>query len=237
LNRFYTNDGKRSFTDATITSGLGTTNIMNSSFGARFFNADNDGHRDLLVINGHILDNIAIYHAGVTYAEVKKLYKNVGKGRFVDVTTTQPEAFRAPRVGRGLAIGDFDNDGQPDVLVSNNGEEGQLFRNSGAEGRHWLGVKLVGTKSVRDGTGARLKLTAGPLVTYDQAKGGLSYCSAQDLRMLFGLGTTAKVDTLEIAWPSGERQVLRDIPADQYITVEEGKGITAYRFPTPPRPR
>jgi hypothetical protein len=168
----------------------------------------------------------------VTYAEPKKLYRNVGRGKFVDVTDTQPEAFRTPRVGRGLAVGDYDNDGFPDALVSNNGEAGQLFRNSGTPDRHWLGVKLVGVKSVRDGTGARLVVTAGSLVSHDQAKGGSSYCSAQDPRILFGLGAQRKVDSLEILWPSGERQTLRDIPADQYITVEEGKGITGYRFPT-----
>ena len=231
LNRFYLNDGKGSFTDATITSSLGTTNIINSSFGAHFLDADNDGNRDLLVVNGHILDNIAIYHAGVTWAEAKKLYRNAGAGRFVDVTATQPDSFRAPRVGRGLAVGDYDNDGFPDVLVGNNGEQGQLFRNSGARDRNWLGVRLVGVKSVRDGTGARLKLRAGSLVSYDQAKGGLSYCSAQDPRILFGLGREAKVDALEILWPSGEQQVLRDVEVNQYITVEEGRGITAHRTP------
>ena len=226
LNRFYINEGNRLFTDATITSGLGATNIMNSSFGAHFLDADNDGNRDLLVVNGHILDNIAIYHAAVTYAEVKKLYRNLGGGRFADVTEAQPESFRAPRVGRGLAVGDYDNDGFPDALVGNNGEPAQLFRNSGAGGGNWLGIRLVGVKSVRDGTGAKLKVKAGPLVSYDQAKGGLSYCSAQDPRILFGLGPQAKVDILEVLWPSGEQQVFRDLPVNRYITVEEGKGIT-----------
>ena len=141
------------------------------------------------------------------------------------MTETQPEAFRAPRVGRGLAVGDYDNDGFPDILVSNNGERGQLFRNSGVPKRHWLGVRLVGVESVRDGTGARLKLTSGSLVSYSQAMGGLSYCSAQDQRILFGLGDRSRVDELEILWTSGQRQVLTDIPIDRYVTVEEGKGI------------
>jgi hypothetical protein len=237
LNRLYLNEGRRLFTDATITSGLGATSIMNSGFGAHFLDADNDGNRDLLVVNGHILDNIAIYHAGVSYAEAKKLYRNLGQGRFADVSDGQPDSFRAPRVGRGLAIGDFDNDGFPDALVGNNGEAGQLFRNSGAPGRHWLGVRLVGVKSVRDGTGARLKLSAGPLVSHGQAMGGLSYCSAQDPRILFGLGAQAKVDSLEIVWPSGERQLLRDLPLDQYVTVEEGRGVTPSRFPAIARSR
>jgi len=236
LNRFYVNEGNGLFTDATINSGLGTTNIMNSSFGAQFLDADNDGKRDLLVVNGHILDNIAMYHAAVAYAEVKKLYRNLGAGRFADVTATQPEAFRAPRVGRGLAVGDYDNDGFPDALVNNNGESGQLFRNSGARQGNWLGIRLVGVKSVRDGTGAKLQLRAGTLVSYDQAMGGLSYCSAQDPRILFGLGPQAKIDVLEVLWPSGEQQTLRDLPINQYITVEEGKGITAGRFSRLRRP-
>jgi len=231
LNRLYVNEGKRLFTDATITSGLGTTTVMNSGFGAQFLDADDDGNRDLLLVNGHILDNVAIYHAGVTHAETKKLYRNLGGGRFEDVTAAQPESFRAPRVGRGLAVGDYDNDGFPDLLVGNNGQEGQLFRNSGAPGRHWIGIRLVGVKSVRDGTGARLRLTAGPLVSHDQAKGGTSYCSSQDPRILFGLGAQAKVDSLEILWPSGERQLLRALPADRYVTVEEGKGVVPRGFP------
>jgi len=233
LNRLYRNNGDGNFTDATISSGLGQTSFLNSAFGARFFDFDNDGWRDLVVVNGHILDNIPLYHSNVTYAEVKKLYRNVGQGRFVDATSTQPAAFRAPRVGRGLAVGDYDNDGALDLLVSNNGEEAQLFRNQpGPNQNHWLGVRLIGTKSNRDGIGARLKLVSGSLVSYDQAKGGMSYCSAQDPRIHFGLGQNTKVSSLEIVWPSGERQVLHDIPADQYITVEEGKGITPYRYPS-----
>jgi enediyne biosynthesis protein E4 len=236
LNRYYRNNGDGTFTDATIPSGLGQTNYRNSSFGARFFDFDNDGWRDVLVTNGHILDNIALYHPSVTYAEERKLYRNMGNGKFADVTSTQDAAFRAPRVGRGLAIGDYDNDGWLDVLVSNNGEDAQLFRNEGgseAVGKknHWLGVHLIGTKSNRDGIGAALKITAEDFVSYDQAKGGMSYCSAQDPRIHFGLGGHTKVDTLEISWPSGTHEVIRDIGADQIVTIQEGKGLTTYHYP------
>jgi enediyne biosynthesis protein E4 len=236
LNRHYRNNGDGTFMDATIPSGLGQTNYRNSSFGARFFDFDNDGWRDLLVTNGHILDNIALYHPSVTYAEERKLYRNLGNGKFADVTSTQDAAFRAPRVGRGLAIGDYDNDGWLDVLVSNNGEDAQLFRNEGgfeAVGKknHWLGVHLIGTKSNRDGIGAALKITAKDFVSYDQAKGGMSYCSAQDPRIHFGLGGHTKVDTLEVSWPSGTHEVIRDIGADQIVTIQEGKGLTTYRYP------
>jgi len=210
--------------------------MLNSAFGARFFDFDNDGWRDLLVVNGHILDNIARYHPDVRYAESKKLYRNTGGGHFVDASATQPPAFLAPKVGRGLAVGDYDNDGWLDFLVNNNGEDAQLFHNDGAvspgaRANHWLGIRLVGVRSNRDGTGARLKIVAGDFTSYDQAKGGMSYCSAQDPRIYFGLGSHSKVDSLEIFWPSGILQILSDIAADQIITVDEVKGITPYKFP------
>jgi hypothetical protein len=173
----------------------------------------------------------------VRYAEERKLYRNLGNGQFADVTSTQDAAFRAPRVGRGLAVGDYDNDGWLDFLVSNNGEDAQLFRNEGgsaaaAPKNHWLEVHLIGTKSNRDGIGAALKLTAGDFTSYDQAKGGMSYCSGQDPRIHFGLGAHTKIDTLEISWPSGAREVIRDTASDQIVTIQEGKGLTAYRYPT-----
>jgi hypothetical protein len=237
LNRYYRNNGDGTFADATIPSGLGQTNYRNSSFGARFFDFDNDGWRDLLVTNGHILDNIGLYHPGVKYAEERKLYRNPGNGKFAEVTSTQDAAFRAPHVGRGLAVGDYDNDGWLDFLVGNNGEDAQLFRNEGgseaaARKNHWLEVHLIGTKSNRDGIGAALKITAGDFVSYDQAKGGMSYCSAQDPRIHFGLGSHTKIDTLEITWPSGAHEVIRDIASDQIVTIQEEKGLTQYRYPT-----
>jgi hypothetical protein len=221
LNRLYINQGHRLFVDFTIGSGLGATNIMNSSFGAEFLDADNDGHRDLLVANGHIMDNIAIYHAGVTYEEIRKLYRNLGGGRFVDVSQTQPESFLAPRIGRGLAVGDFDNDGFPDFVVNNNGQAGQLFRNS-TNGSHWLGVRLNGVGSPRDPAGTKLMVKAGKSILYDQDIGGRSYCSAQDRRMLFGLADDSRAELLEITWPGGRKLEIRGLPVNRYITLREG---------------
>jgi hypothetical protein len=238
LNRFYHNNGDGSFTDYTMASGLGQTNILNSAFGARFFDFDNDGWRDLLVVNGHILDNIGLYHPEVKYEEEKTLYRNMGQGQFLDATKTEGADFRAPRVGRGLAVGDYDNDGWQDFLVSNNGEEAQLFRNEGgssplASGNHWLGVRLIGETSNRDGIGAALKVVAGDFTSYDQSKGGMSYCSAQDPRIYFGLGKHEKVDYLEVRWPSGYVQRLKDIPADTIVTIHEGVDAIAKRYPRP----
>ena len=240
LNRLYRNNGDGTFTDYTMASGLGQTNILNSAFGARFFDFDNDGWRDLLVVNGHILDNIALYHPEVKYDEEKTLYHNSGQGQFVDATRTQGPDFRAPRVGRGLAVGDFDNDGWQDFLVSNNGENAQLFRNEGgssllARNNHWLAVKLIGEKSNRDGIGAMLKLIAGDLTSYDQAKGGMSYCSAQDPRIYFGLGRHDHADYLEVRWPSGYVQQMKNIPADTIVYVTEGVNAIAKRY-APPKP-
>jgi enediyne biosynthesis protein E4 len=237
LNRLYRNDGKANFTDETIVSGLGSSNIKDSSFGARFFDFDNDGLRDLLVNNGHVLDNIPLIHGGVTYAEPKRLYRNIGKGRFVDASATQDTRFLAPHVGRGLAVGDFDNDGSLDFLVNNNGEDAQLFRNEGPHENHWLEIRLVGTRSNRDGIGAHVKLTAGDFVSYDQAKGGMSYCSAQDPRLHFGLAAHDKISSIEIDWPSGLHQVLADVPADQVVTVDEGRGILPFSYPRSTRKR
>jgi len=265
LNRLYRNNGDGTFTDATIASGIGQSDILNSAFGAKFFDFDNDGWRDLLVVNGHILDNIALFHPEVKYEEEKKLYRNTGNGNFVDASKTQGADFRAPRVGRGLAVGDYDNDGWLDFLVSNNGEDAQLFRNDGGvaqtilsvrgagappfasqkggssephsagkagEGKnHWLGVRLVGTKSNRDAIGARLKLIAGDFTSYDQSKGGMSYCSAQDPRIYFGLGAHDRIDSLEIRWPSGSTETIKDLAADQILTITEGAGVQLGKFP------
>jgi enediyne biosynthesis protein E4 len=240
LNRLYRNNGDGTFTDFTSGSGMGQTNILNSAFGARFFDFDNDGWRDLLVVNGNILDNAPLFHPEVTYDEEKTLYRNIGQARFVDITRTQGKDFRLKHVGRGLAVGDYDNDGWQDFLVSNNGEDAQLFRNEGgsspeAQGNHWLAVKLIGVTSNRDGIGASLRVTAGDFRSYDQMKGGMSYCSAQDPRIYFGLGPHDRVDTLDIRWPSGYVQSLKDIPADTFVVVTEGVGAKALRYP-PPRP-
>lgn len=231
LNRFYLNQGKGNFKDLTLGSGLGLTNIENTSYAARFFDWDNDGNRDLLVVNGSMLDNIRLYHPDSGYDEAKRLYRNLGDGKFVDATASQEASFLAPGVGRGLAVGDYDNDGALDFLQSNNGGRAQLFRNKGASANHWLGLKLVGTKSNRDAVGAALKLTSGDLTSFDQVKGGTSYCSAQDLRVYFGLGSRSRVDSLKIVWPSGTRETLQNLTADQILLIKEGQGVQPYRFP------
>jgi hypothetical protein len=230
-NRFYENNGDGTFTDATMASGLGFTGIHNTSYAARFADWDNDGNRDLIVVNGSMLDNINLYHPASTYAESKALYRNLGNAQFVDATETQSESFSIPRVGRSLATGDYNNDGAMDFLQSNNGQAAQLYRNSGAGGNHWLGLKLIGTRSNRDAVGAQVRLHAGGFFSFDQVRAGGGYCSSHDPRLFFGLGPHNRVQKLEIRWPSGAIETLDNLAADQILTVREGEGILPYRFP------
>jgi hypothetical protein len=192
---------------------------------------DNDGWRDLFLANGHVLDNIERYHADTKYAEPKMMFRNTGRGIFENVSDQLGPDFQLPRVSRGAAIGDFDNDGDLDILINNCGQAPQLLRNDGGNANHWLEIFLIGTKSNRDGVGARVKVTAGDLVLYDQRKGGMSYQSAQDPRLHFGLGQRSSVDSIEILWPNGSVTKLANIKADQIIAVKEGVGIVERPFP------
>ena len=231
LARFYRNLGDGSFEDATFRSKISYSTFHCSEFGARFLDYDNDGARDLFMANGHVLDNIERYRSDVKYPESKLMFRNVGGGVFENVSNQLGPDLLAPRVSRGAAVADFDNDGDLDILVSNNGQAAQLLRNEGGNTNHWLEVFLIGTKSNRDGVGARLKLTAGDLALYDQRKGGMSYQSAHDPRLHFGFGAREKIDALEITWPSGTVTKLANINANQIISVKEGEGLVARPFP------
>jgi hypothetical protein len=180
---------------------------------------------------GHVLDNIERYHANAHYAEPKLMFRNKGGGIFEDVSRQLGPDFVLPRVSRGAAIADFDNDGDLDILVNHCGGVPQLLRNDGGNANHWLEIFLIGTKSNRDGVGARVTVSVGDLVLHDQRKGGMSYQSAQDPRLHFGLGQRTVIDTVEIVWPSGAVTKLSQIKSDQIITVKEGVGIVERPFP------
>jgi hypothetical protein len=196
---------------------------------------DNDGARDLFMANGHVLDNIQRYHADTHYAEPKLMFRNTGHGIFENVSDRLGPDFQLPCVSRGAAIGDFDNDGDLDILVNNNGQRPQLLRNDGGNANHWLEILLIGTKSNRDGVGARVKVSAGDLVLYDQRKGGMSSQSAQDPRLHFGLGQRSIIEAVEITWPSGIVTKLSNLKSDQIVAVKEGTGIVERPFPRVPR--
>src|SRR6266480_1137368 len=231
LARLYQNVGEGYFEDATFRSKISYATFHLSGFGTRFMDYDNDGARDLFMANGHVLDNIQRYHAETTYAEPKLMFRNTGHGIFQNVSEQLGSDFQLPRVSRGAAIADFDNDGDLDILVSNNGQPPQLLRNDGGNSNHWLQIFLIGTRSNRDAVGARVKVAAGDLLLFDQRKGGMSYQSAQDPRLHFGLGRRRTVEEVEIKWPSGELTKLTNIKADQIISVKEGEGIVERPFP------
>lgn len=234
LARLYQNLGEGYFEDATFRSKISYATFHLSGFGTRFMDYDNDGARDLFMANGHVLDNIQRYHAETTYAEPKLMFRNGGHGIFANVSDQLGPDFLMARVSRGAAIGDFDNDGDLDILISNNGQAPQLLRNDGGNANHWFQLFLIGTRSNRDAVGARVKVTAGDLILYDEKKGGMSYQSAQDPRLHFGLGQHPMVEELEINWPSGAVTKLTNIKSDQILAIEEGKGIVPRPFPRVP---
>jgi enediyne biosynthesis protein E4 len=231
LARLYQNLGDLSFEDATFRSKLSYATFHVSGFGTRFMDYDNDGSQDIFMANGHVLDNIERYHSGTPYAEPKMMFRNRGGGIFENVSERLGGDFLAARVSRGAAIGDFDNDGDLDILVSNNGQAPQLLRNDGGNSSHWLQILLIGTHSNRDAVGVRVKVTAGDLTLYDQRKGGMSYQSAQDPRLHFGLNQHASVDSIEIRWPSGAVTTLGKLKSDQIIAIKEGEGLVERPFP------
>jgi enediyne biosynthesis protein E4 len=231
LARLYHNSSDGTFEDATLRSRLGYSTFHMSGFGTRFMDYDNDGLRDIFMANGHVLDNIQRYHASTQYAEPKLMFRNIGQGLFENVSDRLGADFRSPRVSRSAAVADYDNDGDLDILVNNNGGAPQLLRNDGGNANHWFQILLIGTKSNRDGVGARVKVTAGDLVLYDQRKGGMSYQSAQDPRLHFGLGNRPTIDAIAISWPSGTTTKLSNLRSDQIVAVKEGVGIVDHPFP------
>lgn len=230
LNRLYRNRGDGTFEDATFGSKIGARNFRMSGFGARFTDYDNDGWPDIFIADGHVLDNVELFHAETTYAERKTVYRNV-RGMFTDVTTALGPDLLVPRVSRAAAFADFDNDGDIDVLVTNSGQPPQLLRNDGGNRNHWLELRLVGVRSNHDGIGARVKIAAGGRTQSAQSKGGMSYQASHDPRLHFGLGSAARVETVEVRWPSGAVDRLAGIAADRVVTIREGEGERPSYFP------
>jgi hypothetical protein len=201
------------------------------SFGGGFFDYDNDGWLDLFVANGHVYPEVEQVSPDVHFKQINSLFHNEGNGKFVETTKTAGSGFETPYAGRGVAFADFDNDGFVDVLVANNGDPPLLLRNSGGNGNHFLNIKLVGHKSNRDAMGARIRVFAGGLAQIREVAGGGSYLSQSDLRAHFGLGKATRVESIEVSWPSGQKQTFRDLDVDKFYTIEEGRDqIALQRF-------
>jgi enediyne biosynthesis protein E4 len=233
LNRLYHNNGDETFTDDTYTSGIGNKAVLLSGVAAKFLDYDNDGWPDILQLNGSMLDNVNLYHGQVFYKEPMLMYRNIGNGHFELSDSLGPD-FSRPIAGRGLATADFDNDGDIDIAINVRGDYPELLRNDGGNVNHWLEILLIGTQSNRDGIGSVLQLSSGGIVHVEQAKGGMSYMSASDPRIHFGLGKRTKIDSLVITWPSGHVDKLTEVPVDKIIAIKEGAGIVAHPFPKVP---
>ena len=222
-NTLYHNMGDGFFTDVTFVSGLGLPSLSRMSWGTAFLDYDNDGDRDLFVVNSHIDPNYELFD-NVTYAQQNHLFRNEGKGRFAEVANATGPGMAPQQAGRGLSVGDYDNDGDLDIVVSNNDQPAVLLRNDGGNRNHWLALRLVGAGapfSNRDGIGARIKIVAGDLVQVHEVRSGSSYLSQEDLRVFFGLGAKDRVELVEIRWPSGILQQLEDVEANQFLPVYE----------------
>lgn len=220
----YHNDDNGVFSDTSYLTGLAPPTIPNVAFGCKLFDADNDGWLDLMIANGHVQDNIHEIDTSTTYRQTLQLFHNRGTTPvgFDNISASAGPDFARPIVGRGLAVGDYDNDGKLDALVVDSEGAPLLLHNESTSTDHWLGVRLVGTKSNRDGLGAVLTATINgkKIVQLCQTDG--SYLSASDRRVHFGLGTAATVETLTVRWPSGHTDTLKNVAGDRYVTLREG---------------
>jgi enediyne biosynthesis protein E4 len=228
VTSLYRNYGNGAFEDASIKAGLGV-NRKYLGFGVGFLDFDNDGWKDLFVANGHVYSQIANQKLHITYKQPKILYRNLGNGRFEDVSQQAGPAIRTDNIARGCAFGDFDNDGDVDVVINNLDAPPTLLRNDGGNRNNSIVVKCLGTRSNRSGIGTRVRVTTGERSQIDEVMSGSSYYSQNDFRLHFGLGKATRVDTLEIAWPSGLKETLRSLSANQFITVRETKGMVDSR--------
>jgi len=224
----YHNEGNGLFVDEAPQSELGRATLVTLGFGCFFFDYDNDGWQDVFVADGHIEDGIERVQKRVSYAEPAHLFRNLGGGKFTEVTAQMGKAFAAPRVARAAAYADIDNDGFLDILLTTNAGPAYLFHNEGGS-NHSLRIRLMGTKSNRDGIGAIVRVTAGSDKQWKMLRSGSSYLSQSELVLTFGLGSLTSADSVEIEWPSGQVDKLSSIASGQTVTVQEGKGIISGR--------
>jgi hypothetical protein len=233
----YHNDGSGLFTDEAAKTGIATMSNKSLTFGTFFFDYDLDGLLDILAVNGHVSDDISVVQPNVKYAQPPHLFHNLGNNKFEEMTAKVGSALQRPIVGRGAAYADVDNDGDLDLVITANNGPARLLRNDNGNKNDMLRVKTIGTRSNRDGIGAKVTVkTANGARLFAMVKSGSSYLSQSELPLTFGLGRPAAGKTvgLEIIWPSGHKDSYSDVSANQFITVQEGKGIiSAQSLPFP----
>jgi hypothetical protein len=224
----YHNEGAGLFIDEAPTSAIGRDSLLTLAFACFFFDYDLDGLLDIFAANGHVSDDISAVQPRIKYAQPPHLFRNLGKKKFQDVLASLGRALQQPVVGRGAAYGDYDKDGDLDLLITANNGPARLLRNEGGNQNNLLRIKAAGSSSNRDAIGAKVTVTLPDNSKLSSVvKTGSSYCSQSELPLTFGFGKAEKAQTVEITWPNGGKQTLSDVSANQEITIEEGKGITS----------
>ena len=240
-DHIWRNDHKGGMNEVSGTAGITMPTFNVLSFGGGFFDYDNDGWLDIFIANGHVYPEVETA-GGAHYRQLNTVFHNLDNGKFLETTKETGVAALPRRVGRGVAFADFNNDGFVDVVVANNGEAPFLLQNSGNK-NHFLNFKVIGTKTNRDGMGARIRVTSGGISQIREIEGGGSYMSQSDLRASFGLGTARSADKVDVIWPTGEHQVFQNVAANKFYRIEEGKNelemqnIAGRTHPGKQRPR
>lgn len=220
-NALYRNNGDGTFTDVIYEAHLGKESFLFVGFGTGFFDADNDGWQDIFIVNGHILDNIEDTHDVLTYRQPDQLFRNKGDGTFQEVSESAGAYFQHAAVSRGALFGDYDNDGDVDLLVTQSNGPATLLENTTETQNNWVSIKTVGMISNRDGIGTRIAVTTDEHTQIQEINPGASYLSSHDPRCHFGVGTHTSIDRIEVRWQSGVVQVFENLPANQPHTVSE----------------
>ncbi|MBV9406940.1 MAG: CRTAC1 family protein [Acidobacteriaceae bacterium] len=221
----YHNEGKGFFVDEAPSSTVGRASLLSLTFGVFFFDFDNDGYDDIFAANGHIEQDINHIQPKVQYQEPPLLFHNQGNGRFENVSNQVGADFERPIIARGAAYADFDHDGDLDILISTNNGPALLYTNEGGNRNNWLSVRLNGTRSNRSGLGTIVRVESALGKQWRTVHSGSSYCSQSDLALMFGLARDRVVNSLSIEWPSGTRQTFKNIAANQFLTIDESRGI------------
>jgi hypothetical protein len=221
----YHNEGNGLFVDEAPKSTVGRESLLSLSFGVFFFDYDLDGYPDILTANGHIEEEIGRVQPKIKYQEPPLLFRNLGSKKFENMSNAVGPDFTKPLVGRGAIYGDFDHDGDLDVLLTSNNGPARLYRNDGGNKNKWISIRTMGTKSNRDGIGASVAIASASGKQWNVVRSGSSYASQSDLALVFGLGQDPVVTSIEVTWPSGTKQKFANVAANQFITIDETRGI------------
>jgi hypothetical protein len=227
-NTLYRNNGGYDFTDVSFASKVAQPTRPYVGWGTGFADLDNDTWPDLFVVNGHVYPQMDNISSGAGYKQGKILFMNMGDGTFCDASAQGGSALSEPRVSRGAAFGDLDNDGDVDIVVEDLDSTPMILMNEGIKANHWIEIELNATEGSPLAIGALVKVTTGKITQTDEVRSGASYISQNSLRLHFGLGAAAKADRIEIRWPSGKTEVIENVAADKFYAVTQGKGLVPF---------